>query len=179
MDIFAVPDYDAFLLPEVDKSFKRYCKEAHTQLVFTFEAVGICPDFPTGCKTSYRAYCKDKVIEIVEHDGSLFNLRAHTTMVSTFPAESETQPAGNSQLCALFICVNFIMHSGMYIMMRPPRAKHIEVVPFLAGSRVVLEKCLSKIRKVFHNEPSVVAEWEAWGKDVIPQSDFVEEHLKM
>jgi hypothetical protein len=94
VDIFVVPDYDKFLLPEVDKKFGRYCKEAHTQLVFTFEAVGICDDFPTGCRTSYRAYSQDKVVEIVEDAGSLFQLKAQSTIIANFPAQTATQPGG-------------------------------------------------------------------------------------
>lgn len=96
VDIFAVPDYDAFLLPEVDKKFGRYCKEAHTQLVFTFEAVGICDDFPTGVRTSYRAYSQDKVVEIVEDMNSLFNLKPQTTLITSFPPQTATQPGGMS-----------------------------------------------------------------------------------
>jgi len=96
VDIFAVPDYDAFLLPEVDKKFARYCKEAHTQLVFTFEAVGICDDFPTGVRTSYRAYSQDKVVEIVEDMNSLFNLKPQTTLIASFPPQTATQPGGKS-----------------------------------------------------------------------------------
>jgi hypothetical protein len=106
VDIFVVPDYHAFLAPELDPKFNRYSKEAHTQLVFTFDAVGICANFPTGVRTSYRAYSQDQVIEIVDDAGSLYNLKAQKTIIANFPPQTDTQPGG------MYLCL-FILYDDV------------------------------------------------------------------
>ena len=50
-DLYAVPDYSFTLLQRVDKKFGRYAKEDLTQLVFIFESMACCIDFPLGVKT--------------------------------------------------------------------------------------------------------------------------------
>jgi hypothetical protein len=67
----------------------------------------------------------------------------------------------------------------MYIMLRPPRARKIEATPYLAGSRAAFDTCMSKMRRLFANNKVALDEWEAWGKNRIPQTDFVEDHLQM
>jgi hypothetical protein len=62
-------------------------------------------------------------------------------------------------------------------MLRPPRTRQIGVVPFLAGSREVFTTCLDKLRRMFRGNTAILNEWETWGRDRIPQNDFVEDHL--
>jgi hypothetical protein len=47
-----------------DKKFGHYAKGAYTQLQWRFENVVESSSFPHGVKTTYRAYCCDKVVEI-------------------------------------------------------------------------------------------------------------------
>ena len=67
----------------------------------------------------------------------------------------------------------------MYVMLRPPRTRQIEVVPFLKGSREVFTTCLDKLRRMFRGNTAILDEWEAWGSNRIPQNDFVEDHLQL
>jgi len=85
VDLFVVPDYNKILGPLVDKNFGRYAKEDYTQLQFTFEAIEPSPMFPLGCRTTYRAYSRDEVIEIVQHEGSVLNLRPRIVRVQSQP----------------------------------------------------------------------------------------------
>jgi len=67
-DIYLVPDYIAFFEPCIDKKLSRLHKEEDTQHQLQFMAVEKSTYFPYGCKTMYRAYCSDKVIELKKKD---------------------------------------------------------------------------------------------------------------
>ena len=59
-----IPEYDKWLLPAIDSKLGRLHKEILTQHCWQFEAVERDEYFPTGCKTSYKAYSSDVVVEI-------------------------------------------------------------------------------------------------------------------
>ena len=62
-DIIVIPNYDKFFSGYIDPKFGKYAKGVNTQLQFIFEAVPISESFPLGCKTTYRAYSNDEVVE--------------------------------------------------------------------------------------------------------------------
>eukprot|EP01034_Spumella_vulgaris_P035770 gene35770-44106_t len=160
VDVFVVPDYTSFLLGGLDPEFGRYSKTEYTQLVFTCEAVGISVDFPLGCRTTYRAYCKDEVVEIVSDATSPFGLRPQTAMVATFPAQTADSVG------------------GMYLMRKIPHKTTIDPMPFVAGSRDLFDTRLMSFENHFQAGSSVIAEWQQWGEHVIPQSDNVNDHIE-
>lgn len=59
-----IPEYDKWLLPAIDTRLARLHKDIMTQHCWRFEAVEKDNYFPTGCKTTYKAYSSDVVIEI-------------------------------------------------------------------------------------------------------------------
>lgn len=77
VDLFAIPDYDSFIRPHVDKKFGRYSKR-HAEkdwsvLQFNFEEVNdekLLPFFPLGVKTAWRPFAADKHIRIVKDEQS-------------------------------------------------------------------------------------------------------------
>ena len=85
IDIYAVPDYDFHLRPCIDKKFGRYAKEEVTQLQFIFEAVEPNNFFPFGVKSTYRSYCNNKVVEIVEDNHYPCRFVEKFTDVFTYP----------------------------------------------------------------------------------------------
>ena len=85
VDIYCVPDYSSFLHREIDVNFGRYSKTDLTQLQWIFEATAPCKNFPLGVKSFYRAYCQDKVVEIVDDPGSDVKFKCQTADVFTFP----------------------------------------------------------------------------------------------
>lgn len=91
IDFYVIPDYTEFLSESLDPKFGRYCKQEYTQHQFIFEAVSICEDFPFGCKTTYRAYSENAVVEIREEENQEFpgvNMVAYQAKpVRTYPLE--------------------------------------------------------------------------------------------
>ena len=63
IDVMLIPDYQHILLPCIDPKLQNLHREAETQHQWLFEAVTPDFHFPFGCRTLYRAYCSDKVIE--------------------------------------------------------------------------------------------------------------------
>jgi hypothetical protein len=93
-DFFTIPDYKAMLDPAMDHKFGCYCKEDQTQLQFIFEAVTPSEDFPLGCKTTYRAFSRPQVMEIVSHAGGEMGMLARNVNVNTFPEATSDHIAG-------------------------------------------------------------------------------------
>ncbi len=87
-DIFVIPDYTAALKSCGDSDFGCYAKKEQTQLQFTFCAVDICNDYPTGVKVNYRAYCSDEIVEIRNGSNQVYpdlNVYPCRRTVQTFP----------------------------------------------------------------------------------------------
>ena len=79
VDIYCVSDYSTFLRREIDINFGRYSKTDLTQLQWIFEATVPCKNFPLGVKSFYRAYCQDRVVEIVDDPRSDIKFKCLTT----------------------------------------------------------------------------------------------------
>jgi hypothetical protein len=58
-----IPDFQSVLLPCIDPNLEHLHKESDTQHQWMFEGVKPDANFRFGCRTLYRAYCSDKVIE--------------------------------------------------------------------------------------------------------------------
>lgn len=67
-DIYCIPDYCDWFERErcIDTKLSNYTKQKYTQHQWCFEAVQGSQYFPFGCRTKYRAYCSDTVIEIIK-----------------------------------------------------------------------------------------------------------------
>jgi hypothetical protein len=90
LDIYAIPDYTSMFEGCFDKKFGSYCKGEQTQHQFLFEAKTACENFPLGCKVTYRAYCRDQVMEIVQGGNDQqpfpeFNISPRQCQVITHP----------------------------------------------------------------------------------------------
>jgi hypothetical protein len=64
-DIFELPKYVETLAPHIDPNLSNFARTADTQLQWRFEAVSRSTVFKNGAKTCYRAYCADKVTNII------------------------------------------------------------------------------------------------------------------
>jgi hypothetical protein len=62
-DCMVVPDYKFLLEGCIDTKLGLMHKEEFTQHQWRFESVDKTIFFPLGVKTTYRAYCSDKIIE--------------------------------------------------------------------------------------------------------------------
>lgn len=63
IDVMLIPDYQKILIRCVDPKLQNLHREAETQHQWLFDAVEPDMYFPFGCRTLYRAYCSDTVIE--------------------------------------------------------------------------------------------------------------------
>lgn len=66
VDIYIIPHYKRFLHDHIDNQISNYSKELDTQLQWCFEAVEPSVKFPLGCRTCYRAFSADKIVEFKE-----------------------------------------------------------------------------------------------------------------
>jgi hypothetical protein len=69
IDLFAIPDYKSFISDCIDKKLSGWTKEENTQLQWHFRKADDTEIhnhyFPSGCISTYRAYCCDKVFEVI------------------------------------------------------------------------------------------------------------------
>lgn len=68
IDVMVIPDMHAVFESCTDAKLAKLHKELQTQHQWKFECVPVDPFFPLGCKTMYRAYSSDKVVEFVEKE---------------------------------------------------------------------------------------------------------------
>jgi hypothetical protein len=64
-DVYVIPDYDKLLNKCFDSNLGKLHKWPYTQHCWRFEAVLPSSNFKFGCKTTYKAYSSDKVVELV------------------------------------------------------------------------------------------------------------------
>lgn len=108
VDFYVVPDYAEFLGKLLDPKFGRYCKQDYTQHQFIFESVAVSPEFPLGCRTTYRAYSADAVVEIKQEENEFYhtvNMVAYQAKpIRTYPEEVRDEdgrvvaPAGKNSI---------------------------------------------------------------------------------
>ena len=163
VDVYAVPDYVNLLSGCVDPAVARFSKEEWAQLQFTFESVKMCEKYPTGVKTTYRAYTQDSFIEIVEEDKKQ-NGQAQS-ICGLIPQECKVRPRPLPGEPVLNVLVKL------------PTA---DILPaaFIAGSREIIEAVsMRMISQYAKNRPSVAEEWSNWSTKVAPISDNVQDYL--
>jgi hypothetical protein len=64
-NVYVIPDYGKLLNDCVDTKLAKLHKWPYTQHCWRFEAVLPSSNFKFGCKTTYKAYSSDKVVELV------------------------------------------------------------------------------------------------------------------
>ncbi len=171
-EIWAVPDYKSYLLSFRDKKFERFAKEDWTQLQWIFQAVERCEQFPNGCKTTYRAYAADTVIEIRDGtsvDWVLANKPSLKTdfipiqlTVNEFPKASPSRPLG-----------------GLYLLLKTVPSGPLRVASYKEGARSQLDKVISYFIKDYGDKyPQAVTSWQNWAASNAPKCDDAEVYVK-
>lgn len=100
--------------------------------------------YPTGVKTTSRAYTKDEVVEVVDDPDkeAITGLIPQLTKVFDQPGEHEPPYAVLKSL---------------------PLARPLKVEPFIEGSRLKTVECADKmIRSYTGKNPTVVESWRRW-----------------
>lgn len=160
-DVFVVPDYQEFLGPHI-LPISRLHTLNNTMHQWRFEAVQVSPHFPLGCKTCYRAYSSDKVIEIIKRPrelcstpiGQLTGLEPVTTYVRWEPNPEAIESRRGVE--------------GIYILKSMPVTDFIPPAPFDSGFAESLEKLKATITSKFELKDldlEVRKAWYAWFSD--------------
>jgi hypothetical protein len=181
-DIFAIPDYDKYISPYIDKQlaryfFKtlvivlivciRYAKRSRTgmdwtQLQWTFESVPVSDYFPCGVRTKYRKYSADEVIQIVPNADTPGGYDIFDLEIKDYPAAFDDQP------------------EGMHVLERLPNEAD-EFVPnaFVQGSRQVLCDVVKAVENKWgRTQPLIFQDWKQFCDEVAPQSDDANEYCR-
>jgi len=127
-------------------------KQADTQLQFKFEFVGRSEKYSLGVKTSYRAFCCDEVIELVE----VFTDNPLDSGFQPILTEVKWQPEDNNEVIEILNDIpncSFIPHG------------------FVNGSRAALKNTINDIKSYFAKRLEIIKEWHAFDS-IMPSSDF-------
>ena len=171
MDItMVIPDYKKFLEPCIDKKLADLHKGEKTQLQWRFEAIDPSIWFPFGVKTTYRAYCSEKVVELVPKAkescitpiGRMTGLEPTTVISSWYPAPTTI--------------VNRPVE-GMYILTDVPGTLgpmyHLDPQPFVDNTKEEMQKKRIAIQRFYIrvDYPAIRTEWDAWFEINMPTTN--------
>jgi len=178
-DVLVVPNYRKLLGPCITKGFARMHKEIHTQHQWRFFAVPVDPMFPLGCKTTFRAYSADQVVEFVKKPkgqclskvGRYTGLEPVTLFVRWYP----------TALCD----PNRVGVEGLYILEKLPSCPvgmgtFIEPCDFDVGSSDYIKKCIIEVHRqwqAFDTHATILNDWNVWADTHAPKSDSAVEYV--
>ena len=180
-DVVVVPNYQEFLENCIDSKLKRLHKEINTQHQWRFETVIPSQHFPTGCKTTYRAYSSDAVVEFIKKPkdqcisliGKYTGLEATALTCRWYPSvdckQSDTTRNGIE---------------GIYLLKKIPFSTSGTITPcaLVENSVESIDACLKEVRdRWFGNNntesETIIESWSRWSQLYRPLSNSVEEYL--
>lgn len=179
-DVYAVPDYCTLLGGCIVSGLARLHKEIQTQHQWRFLAVPVDDMFPLGCKTTYRAYSSDKVVEFIKQPknkcvskvGRYTGLEPVTLYCRWYPsAQCDSQRLGVE---------------GMYLLTALPSApvqlgSILLPCPFKPGSTEDMLKCILEVHKKWQGSDdcdTFVRDWVQWKESYCPLSDDALEYVR-
>lgn len=179
-DIWVMPDYKAVIQSCIIEGFERLHRDLHTQHQWRFRAVEKCDFFPFGCKTTYRAYSSDCVVEFIRKPrhscitqiGRQTGLEATKLFVRWFPSSScDPRRPGVEGMYLLERLPSIVLAPGAIV---PPP------VPIPDGAVQTMNKCFTEICKRFDpvDDFNVRQCWKAWSKVYLPPSNDVKDYVR-
>lgn len=177
-DIWVVPDYCALLEPCIIHNLGGLHKNLKTQHQWRFRAVPSNNFFPHGCKTTFRAYSSDSVIEFIRkpQNNCLSDIGRYTGLEPTrvycrwYPSAVCKADRPVEGLYLLQTLPSVILGPNM---VSPPPA----AIPNEARERI--SACLEEIRSRFHiiTYHTVRRWWSNWESIYKPASDNIMEYV--
>lgn len=179
-DVYAVPNYSSLLENCIVTGLARLHKDLQTQHQWRFLAVPVDDMFPLGCKTTYRAYSSDKVVEFIKQPknkccskvGRYTGLEPVTTYCRWYPsAQCDSNRLGVE---------------GFYLLKSLPSApvqlgSILLPSPFIPGSTDDMLKCIVEVHKKWQGSDSndtYVADWVKWKQLFCPISDDAAQYVR-
>ena len=142
IDIFVCPNYFELLKHCIDPKWTLLKMEG-TQLQWTFQSVEKCETYQMGVKTSYRAFSKEFVFEIIPVDAQKLS-HVYATDYRVMYSKIPDEPENPKEIINLIhkYPVDEIKPSG-----------------FVAGSSRSLTVTLNGIKNYFGDKSNTVYEW--------------------
>ena len=129
-------------------------------LQFEFVAVDVSDNFPLGVKTTWRQYCADNVIRIVEDPKAECGFADEHLRVKAFPAAVPDE--------------NIV--EGAYLLQSLPVGVPAPE-PFEPESRAKLDKVVASFKKMLQSAPDAIEQWESFANEHAPRSDDVGDYV--
>jgi hypothetical protein len=169
VDVMVIPNYQKFLEGCILK-IENLHKELQTQHQWRFEAVPVTPNFPLGCKTTYRAYSSDKVVEFeIKDKESCITPVGRATGLEPCTVKSKWQPQLDP--------TSKRRVEGIYILRSIPHldggilGMNVEPMPFPDNARRKITLCLNEIHSSRNTSEDERAWWREWEEIWFPRTD--------
>jgi hypothetical protein len=172
-DIYMVGNFSELFKPCIDPQLANLHKGVETQHQWKFSAVSQNSFFPFGCKTVYRSYCSDKVVEFEMKNklncktpiGELTGLEPKTVHVRWYPFADPSHPLRpNIEGFHLLIKVPTISTKVNPFNYRPIL---VDPKPYDERSLTYIANFMNDIQKLYSLESSVRDSWTKWFEDFI------------
>jgi hypothetical protein len=159
-DVYIIPDYKSFFDQNnsIDPRFKNYTKKEATQHQWRFQFVEKSVAFPFGCRTQYRAYASDNIIEFslvkpensIDAMGSIIGLEPVNVKIDWFPKGDTFQSRKGID--------------GFYLLCNIPYLNNRNMKPleFVENSYIEIAKVLNAVRSKWPQDHPVNLSWENW-----------------
>jgi hypothetical protein len=173
-DVYIVPDFQLFLDGCIDSKLSRLHKDIQTQHQWRFEAVQETALFPLGCKTTYRAYSSDVVIEFIKKPqaqcispiGQFTGLEATTLHCCWYPSK-QCDPIRNVE--------------GFYLLRDIPHRNDSTLPPcdFPENVHSEIQLTIQEIRKTYdvYDDQLIRNTWQKWDDEWAPKSHSAVEYI--
>jgi hypothetical protein len=175
VDVMILPNYKNFIENSIDSKISRLHKQSQTQHQWRFQAVRVPNEsFIHGCKTSYKAYSSDKIVELVPKPKlQCLSMIGRYTGLEPVTVHCPWMPS------AELICTNKLRPGveGMTLIKQLPTSSSFAPVPFPELGVDNINKCLSDVRVHFQNDPGILAAWNDWASTWAPRTNSVDEYL--
>lgn len=180
-DVVLVPDYQTFLENCIDSKLGKLHKEINTQHQWRFEAVLPTIHFPTGCKTTYRAYSSDAVVEFVKKpkDQCLSSIGKYTGLEATYltcrwypSVDCKQTDSSRNGIEGIYLLKNIPFSPNRTI---PP-------CPLEENSVQSIDACLREVRDRWYGNNDreaqlIIDSWDRWSTKYRPISDDISDYL--
>jgi hypothetical protein len=174
IDVYVIPNFQFFFAGCIDGKLQRLHKDLQTQHQWRFEAVKPTSLFPTGCKTTYKAYSSDKVVEFVKKPksqclsiiGQYTGLEATTLHCCWYPSR-ECDAERNVE--------------GFYLLRSIPHSP-TDLPPFEFPDKVheSIAETMSEVRKTYdiYDDVDIRTSWDNWYNMWAPKTDDSKSYIE-
>lgn len=177
VDVYVIPNWHSFFDNCIDTKLSKLHHDIQTQHQWRFQAVESV-NFPLGCKTTYKAYSSDRVVELIKKPkqqciteiGQRTGLEATTLFCPWYPAAYGINSDPRRQGI-----------EGFYLLRRMPHvaAGTLPPCPFPSTALDAISATLKEIREKYSiiDHADIRNSWDAWAAAWAPTSNCSVEYV--